>query len=592
MEANSKKSEDVLNSENSESTVALSESSIRAMLEVMPSMGYAYEDIPAFLENVVQFLKVHFECGKAALILSRAYGGTMAGNLGRSDQITGDGSSETGIPLPFRDLLANHSPASGSTPELREICLEINRQSSIDNSVSAPTSDASGSVLESYGRALNQMGFQFVYPVLLQRDLVGLILLGEAQKPFDNQDALFVEMGSALLALTLRNAAIRRENSRLRLNQMPPAMEMNSRSLASESSKPSQTESESKNNAQPGSRRIQVGNRSIVVSDALWNYSLDTWSRLATVDVPILISGETGTGKELFARWIHQESGSSGPFVPINCASVPDTLWESELFGHMRGAFTDARERRKGLVEVAADGILFFDEIGDMPLEMQGKLLRLIQERQYRPLGASEEKSARCRFLFATHRYLNLMVQTGEFRKDLYYRISTLTERIPPLRERQEDILPLLDHYLALNSSKYRIAPVQLESELRNAALNYAWPGNVRQLESLALRLSLEYPSQKPDLNQFLHALDPSRADQHATQSVANANTVYHEQALSDLGLASGITLDFDHLVQNYSRHILKEALERSDGNRTRAASLLGISRGRFNYQWKQLFDE
>ena len=607
----------------------LSGSDIRSMLEMMPSMGYAYEDIPAFLENVVTFLKSHFGCRRVSLILSRAYGGSLGGdalvsqtegegpfaghsieqqNEEAAEPRPENGGSDMGkgheVPLPFRDLLENHSPSSEQTQELKEICLEINR--SFSGRTAAPNGDSkrqNGPVLssgltndtESYVRALDQIGFEFIYPILLQRDLVGLILLGGSSSGFREQDTLFVEMGSALLALTLRNAAIRRENSRLRLNQVrsiPPTSTADSQSQEKSGVDHGKDDPRSGTNTR---RQIQVGNRSIVVADNLWHYSLETWSRLATVDVPILISGETGTGKELFARWIHQESGSTGPFVPINCASVPDTLWESELFGHVKGAFTDARERRRGLVEVAADGILFFDEIGDMPLDMQGKLLRLIQERQFRPLGASNEVPARCRFLFATHRNLSGMIKSGDFRQDLFYRISTLTERIPPLRERSGDILALLDYYLELNARKYRIQPAILSQEIRNAALAHFWPGNVRELESLALRLSLEYPGQAPDLQQFHLVLNPARRESDSSMQSQDALTsayLINEKALSDLGLASGITMDFDHLVQNYSKQILKEALERSEGNRTRAAQQLGISRGRFNYQWKLLFGD
>tara|TARA_B100001939_G_scaffold348139_1_gene373085 strand:- start:948 stop:2912 length:1965 start_codon:yes stop_codon:yes gene_type:complete len=618
--------EDIMDSEGP----FLSAESIHSILEVMPSMGYAYEDIPAFLDNVIRFLKNQFQCQRTSLILSRAYGGILAGdslsaaeihsrkarqrNTPPSHNVSNESRDANSVPLPFRDLLENHTPSSERTLALKEICLEINSRFAhrIDNSAresktSLPRADLAeqDDEIQSYVRALDQMGFEFIYPILLQRDLVGLILLGHSSRPFESRDTLFVEMGSALLALTLRNAAIRRENSRLRLNQVRPVSPPERTEGPPDSSSKSVEETRTTQGNADTRREIQVGNRTIIVSDGLWHYSLETWSRLATVDVPILISGETGTGKELFARWIHQESGSSGPFVPINCASVPDTLWESELFGHVRGAFTDARERRKGLVEMATDGILFFDEIGDMPLDMQGKLLRLIQEKQFRPLGASEERPARCRFLFATHRDLSSMVAAGSFRQDLFYRISTLNERIPPLRERSGDIQALLEYYLDVNSKKYRIQPLILDSTLKDAAIQYSWPGNVRELESLALRLSLEYPGQSPGLKQFYQALDPSYLSQTDSRSpiapdaarseddsLQSQNWKVQEKALSDLGLASGISLDFDHLVQNYSKQILQEALERSEGNRTRAAQHLGISRGRFNYQWKLLFGD
>ncbi|MCB1171864.1 MAG: sigma 54-interacting transcriptional regulator, partial [Leptospiraceae bacterium] len=347
-----------------------------------------------------------------------------------------------------------------------------------------PGQDLQPSEIASHARSLERMGFSFIYPILFQSDIVGLLLLSPPHRAegddYGHGDRIFLEIGSALLALTLRNAAIRMENSRLRLNQAKPAAVRDSGLIAADQ----------KGAEEPS--LLEAGGRSFLVADPGLQESLRNWSRLASVDVPVLIRGETGTGKELFARWIHEQSRCSGPFIPVNCASVPDTLWESELFGNVRGAFTDARQNRKGLVELAADGVLFFDEIGDMPLEMQGKLLRLIQEKRYRPLGSGQEKQAGCRFLFATHRDLEKHVQQGSFRQDLFFRISVLIQTIPSLRDRKKDILPLMEYFLSHFARKYRIESARLQAGLRGYLLEYPWPGNVRELESVSLRLALE----------------------------------------------------------------------------------------------------
>lgn len=580
---------------------SISAESLEALLDVLPGMGYAYEDVPVFLENVAEFLKSHLKCERAALVLSESYGSTVAGdsiaNRGEEEPEEGRSGRKEGKagqpPLPL-ELLLRHGPASGRVSDLKEVCLQINeicaRRSRQEDVSLISHADLEAPALFSHARSLEKLGFSFIYPILFQSDIIGLLLLSSPQQEergaYDHRDRIFLEIGSALLALTLRNAAIRMENSRLRLNQGRPASAEAAESGATDSDEPEE----------PSLSLLEAGGRSFLVADPGLQESLKNWSRLAIVDVPVLIRGETGTGKELFARWIHEQSHCSGPFVPVNCASVPDTLWESELFGNVRGAFTDARQNRKGLVELAADGVLFFDEIGDMPLDMQGKLLRLIQEKRYRPLGSGQEKQAGCRFLFATHRDLQKNVQQGSFRQDLFYRISVLVQTIPSLRDRPRDIVPLMQYFLTHFCRKYRIDPARIDAGIHPTLLEYSWPGNVRELESVSLRLALEYSGQTVRQKDLMATILGTPVASSRPESQPEEGEMvgaflqgFQNRASSDLGLASGITLDYDHLIQRYSRDILKEALERSEGNRSRAAALLGISRGRFNYQWKQL---
>ncbi|MBM4363915.1 MAG: sigma-54-dependent Fis family transcriptional regulator, partial [Deltaproteobacteria bacterium] len=210
--------------------------------------------------------------------------------------------------------------------------------------------------------------------------------------------------------------------------------------------------------------------------------------RLRDTDVPVLITGESGTGKELAARAIHRVSSrSKAPFLGLNCGAVPEHLLESELFGHVRGAFTGADRERRGLVREAEGGTLLLDEIGEMPARMQTTLLRVLQERRVRPVGGTEEQPVDVRFLFATHRDLAALVRAGKFREDLYYRIHVIELPLPALRERTEDVPLLVDHFIGLFAARYRRERRSLSREAQRLLVAQPWPGNVRQLEHVLL---------------------------------------------------------------------------------------------------------
>ena len=203
--------------------------------------------------------------------------------------------------------------------------------------------------------------------------------------------------------------------------------------------------------------------------------------------LPVLLLGETGTGKEVVARAIH-EADPRRPFIPIDCGSLVGTLVESELFGHVKGSFSGAAENKKGLVEAADGGTAFFDEIGDLPLEMQVKLLRLIQESEFRAVGSLQWKKVDLRIIAATHRDLHAEVAAGRFRKDLYYRLNVFTIRLPALCERKEDLPLLLDHFLKPLEGAAGFYPSQ---EVLDALLSYDWPGNVRELKHCVERMTV-----------------------------------------------------------------------------------------------------
>ncbi len=215
----------------------------------------------------------------------------------------------------------------------------------------------------------------------------------------------------------------------------------------------------------------------------------DVVNRVANSDAAVLITGESGTGKELVARALHERSGRTGPFLAINCAAIPENLLESELFGYVRGAFTDARTARSGLFVESNQGTLFLDEIGEMPVGMQAKILRALQERSVRPVGSSQEVSFDSRIITATNLDLEGEVEERRFREDLYYRINVVRIEMPPLRARGNDILLLAQFFLERAAKRSGTTPIRLGRAFAEQLINYAWPGNVRELENCIERV-------------------------------------------------------------------------------------------------------
>ena len=211
--------------------------------------------------------------------------------------------------------------------------------------------------------------------------------------------------------------------------------------------------------------------------------------RAASSDTPVLLIGESGTGKELLARALHKRSPrADGPFVAVNCSAIPETLLESELFGHRRGAFTDARDDRRGLFQAADHGAIFLDEIGDMAPALQGKLLRVLQEKEVHPLGASAPVPVDARIITATHRDLSALVAEERFRQDLLYRINVIEVQVPPLRERPDDLVPLIRHLLDKQGMRLGKPGCTVSAAAMHVLRRHTWPGNVRELENVIER--------------------------------------------------------------------------------------------------------
>jgi len=287
--------------------------------------------------------------------------------------------------------------------------------------------------------------------------------------------------------------------------------------------------------------------------------------KVADTTVTVLIQGETGTGKEMVARAIHNASPRrAAPFVPINCAAIPDALLEGELFGYRRGAFTGATEDKVGLIETAHGGTVLLDEIGDMPLTLQTKILRVVQDKELQRLGESSPRKVDVRWLAATNRDLDKDIQTGRFRQDLYYRLNVVSMVMPPLRDRPEDILLLADHFLRQSSARMKRDKVYLTAEGRSCLLAYAWPGNVRELEN-ALERACALTTEGPITKELLV---PAAAAAMADES-------------------AGGTLK-DRLLRA-ERVAIDAALRRSQGNISRAAQALSVSRQHLHNRIRKL---
>jgi DNA-binding NtrC family response regulator len=276
--------------------------------------------------------------------------------------------------------------------------------------------------------------------------------------------------------------------------------------------------------------------------------------RAALTDADILIEAESGTGKELLARMIHKASArANGPFVAVNCAAFPDNLLESELYGHVRGAFTGAHSSKPGKFELANGGTLLLDEIGEMPLSLQPKILRVLQEREVDRLGDTRPVAVDVRVIATTNRSLSAQVDAGTFRPDLFYRLNVVPLTLPPLRERREDILALAEHFLRKYEPKDRQGVHRISPQLAAQLQAHDWPGNVRELENF-MRRALALASGPELLEELFHAGSPlGKARQNSS-------------------LLPGLTL------QEAERQLLEKTLQATGGNRTKAAELMGVS--------------
>ena len=299
---------------------------------------------------------------------------------------------------------------------------------------------------------------------------------------------------------------------------------------------------------------------------------LRTIEKVASSDSTVLITGGSGTGKELVARALYMNSPRAAEaFVVVNCSAIQPTLLESEIFGHEKGAFTGAIARKPGKMELADGGVLFLDEIGDMAYELQAKLLRAIQEKEFERVGGTMSFKADIRFIAATNRPLREAVQTGKFREDLFYRLNVVNIHLPPLCENREDIPLLVDHFVKKHSTALRRRGVQITDDAMGLLVSYRWPGNVRELQNCIERTIL-----LADSNLIL--------PEHLPREVRTTESLESTQAT--VSIRPGVAL------KDVERSLIMKTLEEVGGNKTKAAKLLGISLRGLQYKLKEYMDE
>ncbi len=330
-------------------------------------------------------------------------------------------------------------------------------------------------------------------------------------------------------------------------------------------------------------RELRKGLESLLGESPRMKAVKELVATVAPTNSTILITGESGTGKELVARAMHAASGRHDlPFVSVNCGAFPETLLESELFGYLKGAFTGATANKKGLFEYADTGTIFLDEIAEMSLAMQVKLLRVLQERLVRPVGATEEVPVDVRLIAATNKDLQQRVKEGTFREDLYYRISVIPVELPPLRERREDIPPLALHFLKKFARAMNKPIHKIDGQAMKCLERYDWPGNVRELEN-AIERAVALEKQHQVTVWMLPERVSGIAPQAAAPAAGNGSAM-----LSSLPLLPQEGLNLEQHIAELERRYIEAALQQAGGVRTRAAELLGMSYRSFRHYAKK----
>ncbi len=414
-------------------------------------------------------------------------------------------------------------------------------------------------------QALRDQGYALTLPLVFQQKVNGFFALGRRRdgRPFIATDYEALNVMRLTLAVVVEH--IQRYSE---ISQLKERAERDVERMAGLLSAPIV-------------QRLELQSQTLIYRSPAMAGIFEQIKSLAPGVQPVLVSGETGVGKELIAQLIHNQSRAGRPFVAVNCGAIPDQLWEDELFGHVRGAYTSAAGPRAGKIAEAGAGVLFLDEIGEMPSAMQVKLLRVLQERAYSPLGGQGSRTVECRFVFATNRDLEASVKSGGFREDLFYRVSVLQLKIPPLRDRTEDIQPIVEHLLDKFAREFKRPSATVSPSAMRALTRHRWPGNIRELENVILRAFLAcageviFPGDLP-LPEHSRFRSPARSSQLA-------------EVPQPASAALNIDGNLEEILADYERRVLAEALRRSNGNKTHAASLLGISRGTLRYKLKTL---
>jgi sigma-54-specific transcriptional regulator len=331
---------------------------------------------------------------------------------------------------------------------------------------------------------------------------------------------------------------------------------------------------------------LSIRAKALLFHDPLSSRLLEQVERVARTEATVLVIGQTGTGKELIARHLHNQSGRSGAFVAVNCGAFSESLIDAELFGHEAGAFTGANVARAGWFEAANGGTLFLDEIGDLSLNLQVKLLRVLQERQVVRIGARKPTALDVRLVAATNVDLRKAVEAGRFRADLYYRLNVAPVTLPPLHQRPGDILPLARHFMRVYGEKMQLGEIALAADARAALLHYEWPGNIRELENVihyALIVCTDGQIREADLN-LVGALQCGAGTQPLPQAVGAQGWQNRLESL----IEEMIEADEAQLYERVEEALVRAAFASCRQNQVHAARALGISRNILRTQLKR----
>lgn len=437
----------------------------------------------------------------------------------------------------------------------------------IDEGIPVLTTDAMADERYNQYRSIHHMKLRSVMclPMIAKGDVIGALYLDNRfqEGAFTTDDLKYMEAFANQASIAITNARIlsERELALTKLDESRQQVEDLNKRLEEQLAEKAMALETSERVIEAQQKQLSGSHRheNIIGESAALQLVIHALDRVASSDVSVLVTGESGTGKELIARAIHYHGGRKNrPFVAINCSSIPENLIESELFGHVRGAFTGATRDRQGMFEVADKGTLFLDEIGDMPLEMQAKLLRTLQDGQIQKVGSSQTHQVDVRIVAATHRKLREMIKQGTFREDLYYRLAVVTLETPALRNRREDIPLLVHHFIQLNQDEHLGHVTDISPGALRLLMRYDWPGNVREL-SMAIKNASVFAEtdtlQPNDFNNF-----PGIADQD--ERPVAAPTTKMVRALAEL-----------------EREAIVHALEANQGNKKQSAADLGIDR-------------
>ncbi len=479
----------------------------------------------------------------------------------------------------------------GAPPELHELAPGFPLIESVEQGKIISTRSRESTGLTAAQRQLQFLGGEITHPLIHEGRLLALLILGHKATPYRTEDLDLLAAFAQITVLALESAEGHRTIEQLNRElqaKLEKISEQQRRILALQTQLRRQSVPREEatppgaglSTANPGMPAVSCGG--IVGNGPVIQQMLGLARKVAATDAVVLIRGESGTGKELLAKAVHETSARNGkPFIKVHCAALSANLLESELFGHVKGAFTGAHKDKMGRFEMANGGTLFLDEIGDISLEVQTKLLRVLQERIIERVGSSESQEVDVRILTATHQDLEKLMVTGRFREDLFYRLNVFPIRVPPLREHVEDIPELALYFTRLSAQRCRKEVTHIDDDVLAAFKGYAWPGNIRQLENVIERAVVIAEGPAVTMNEISPEITLAASPDESTQEpVLMAEAAFTSKSEVGSWRSERERTERDQMVR---------ALAAADGNKAEAARALGIARSTLVSKLKKL---